>query len=312
MDDLFDVMSDAYLKTINQTGPDGLKSYAGFVRTKGGRYSLGTNEVTAKTVRLNNPSYGGFSDFQEIMQDINRIRFSQDPSKYAVTYGGLTETAANEYKLDPAVTKAMLRELQLSAGKKSKVSPFMIARSPIAREKADLGAVIIIPPQEFLQKYIKDEKGKPDWAKIKMIKANGISFIAPRQQWTNNFFQENELTPTEQILNAKSKIEYTHGNGAGKYTIEKVKNVPGVDYRMNYTGYWINEDGTVQEKSDYLPLQRSGNKLDATEETVYDMIQDIDAHNREMYQMFQRTNNTAALAKVKEHFKTPPVGGYKY
>jgi len=312
MEDLFDTMSDAYLKTINQTGDAGLKSYAGFVRTQGGRYSLGTNEVTAKKVILSNPSFGGFQDFQEIMADINRIRFSQDPSKYAVTYGGLTETAANDYKLDTSVTKAMLRELQMSAGSKSKTGAFMIARSAIAREKADLGAVIIIPPQAFLEKYIKDEEGKTDYEKIKMIKANGISFIAPRQQWTNNFFQENELTPTEQVLNAKGKIEFVHGEGAGRYTMEKVRNVPGVDYRISHSVKRIHEEGYVEELSDGLPLQKSGNKIDASESAIYDKLQEIALHNAQMVRQFQRQGNQAALTRIKTSFNKPPVGGYQY
>jgi hypothetical protein len=312
IDKMYKIMSESYLKTINQTGPEGLKSYAGFVKTKGGRYSLGTNEVTAKKVILSNPSFGGFQDFQEIMADINRIRFSQDPSKYAVTYGGLTETAAKDKTLDPSFTKAMLRELQMSAGKNSKEGSFMIARSAIAREKADLGAVIIIPSQEFLKKYIKTDAGAIDWAKIKEIKANGISFIAPRQQWTNNFFQENELTATEQILNAKGKIDYVHGQGAGRYTMEKIKNVPGVDYRISYSTKRINEYGDVEEMSDALPLMRSGNNIDNNESAIYDRLQEIAVHNAQMTKKFQREGNQEALAKIRKSFKIPPVGGYQY
>lgn len=312
MDNLYSGLSKAYLKIVNQTGPDGLLSYAGMHATAGGRFSLGSNDITGKKVLLSNPSWGGFKDFQEIMADINRIKFSQDPSKYAVSIGGLTKTAAEEHTLNPAEAKAMLRELQMSAGKKSKTPMFMIGRSPIAMENQDLAAMIVIPPQEFLEKYIKDSDGKTDWNRIKMIKKNGISFIAPKSQWTNSFFLENETTPTQQILNAKGRIEYKHGNKAGEYTIEKVRNVPGVDYRMDFVGYKINTDGTITTEKNYMLLQKSGNKIDASESAIYDAIQKINEDNLETFREMQRSGNTAAIKKVQQFFNTPSYMSYKY
>lgn len=312
MDNLFSGLSKAYLKVVNQTGPDGLLSYAGMAATPGGRFSLGSNDITGKKVLLSNPSWGGFKDFQEIMSDINRIKFSQDSSKYAVSIGGLTKTAAQENTLNASEAKAMLRELQMSAGKKSKTPMFMIGRSPIAMENQDLAAMIIVPPQEFLEKHIKDSDGKTDWNRIKMIKKNGISFIAPKSQWTNSFFLENEITPTQQILNAKGRIEYKHGNKAGEYTIEKVRNVPGVDYRMDFTGYKINMDGTITTEKNYMLLQKSGNKIDASESAIYDAIQKINEDNLETFREMQRSGNTAAIKKVQQFFNTPSYMSYKY
>ena len=312
MGDLYDGLSKAYLKTVNQTGPEGLQSYAGMAATAGGRFSLGSNDVTGKKVLLSNPSWGGFKDFQEMMGDINRIKFSQDPSKYAVSIGGLTKTAAEKNAFSPSEAKAMLRELQMSAGKKSKTPMFMIARSPIAMENQDLAAMIVIPPQEFLAKYIKDSDGKTDWDRIKMIKKNGISFIAPKSQWTNSFYLENETTPTQQILNAKGKIEYKHGNKAGEYTIEKLRNVPGVDYRMDFTGYKINMDGSITTEKDYMLLQKSGNKIDASEATIYDAIQKINEDNLETFKEMQRRGDAAAIKRVQQFFNTPTYMSYKY
>ena len=312
MGDLYDGLSKAYLKTVNQTGPDGLQSYAGMAATAGGRFSLGSNDITGKKVLLSNPSWGGFQDFQEIMSDINRIKFSQDPNKYVVSIGGLTKTAAEKNKLNPAEAKAMLRELQMSAGKKSKTPMFMIGRSPIAMENQDLAAMIVIPPQEFLAKYIKDSDGKTDWNRIKMIKKNGISFIAPKSQWTNSFFLENESTPTQQILNAKGRIEYKHGNKAGEYTIEKLRNVPGVDYRMDFTGYKINMDGSITTEKDYMLLQKSGNKIDSSESVIYDAIQKINEDNLETFKEMQRRGDTAAIKRVQQFFNTPTYMSYNY
>jgi len=246
------------------------------------------------------------------MEDINRIKFSQDPSKYAVSIGGLSKTAAEKNAFSPSEAKAILRELQMSAGKKSKTPMFIIGRSPIAMENQDLAAMVIVPPQSFLEKHIKDSDGKTDWEKIKMIKKNGISFIAPKSQWTNSFYLQNETTPTQQILNAQGKIHYEHGNKAGEYTIEKVRNVPGVDYRMDFMGYRINMDGSITTEKNYLLLQKSGNKIDDSEAEIYDAIQKINEDNLETFKEMQRRGDTAAIKKVQQFFNTPTYMSYKY
>jgi hypothetical protein len=312
MDDLYSGLSKAYTKVVNQTGPAGLQSYAGMAGAAGGRFSLGSNDITGKKVLLSNPAWGGFKDFQEIMQDINRIKFSQDPSKYAVSIGGLSKTAVEKNSFSPSEAKAILRELQMSAGKKSKTPMFIIGRSPIAMENQDLAAMVIVPPQSFLEKHIKDSDGKTDWNRIKMIKKNGISFIAPKSQWTNSFYLQNETTPTQQILNAQGRIQYQHGNKAGEYTIEKVKNVPGVDYRMDFMGYRINMDGSITTEKDYMLLQKSGNKIDDSEAVIYDAIQKINEDNLETFKEMQRRGDTAAIKKVQQFFNTPTYMSYKY
>jgi hypothetical protein len=313
---IFDQFTDAYVKTLHQTGADGLDSYEGIVATKGGRYALGSKDVTAKDVYLNKPGWGGFTAFQQGMADINRIRFNQDSSKYAVTYGGLSKLAAKDQALDPAEMKAMLREMQMSGGTKSKIPGFKIARSPVALENPNLRALIIVPPQSILEKYIKitegKDAGKVDWAKIRQIKMNGISFIAPKSSWTSDFINDNELTPTEQILNASGEMKYQHGNGAGEFTITKVKNVPGVDYATSYKGHWINEDGTIKTISKYTPFQRSGNKVDATQTEMFDLIQKINEHNLEQFKIFQQTGNKQAIANVHANYKQPSWSGFKY
>jgi hypothetical protein len=313
MDDLYSNLSKSYLKAVNRTGDGSLMSYSGYVRTNDGRFSLGSNQVTAKDVNLANPAWGGFRDFQEIMADINRISFSQDSSKYAVTIGGLTKNAAEDNALDAAEAKALLRELQLSAaGKKTKTGKFTIARSPIAMEDQNLAAMIVVPPQDFLAKYIKDDEGKPDWAKIKLIRQNGISFIAPKNQWTNNFYLQNEFTPTEQILNAKGKIEYTHGNKAGEYIIEKVKSVPGVDYSIKTVFNDLLPDGTINSVPKYTPFKKFGNNIDDNEASVYDRLQLQNEHNLKVYAEMQRRGDVAAIKKAQEFFRNPSYMSYKY
>ena len=309
--DIHDLLSESYLKIINKTGPEGLKSFKGYVRTADGRYAIGANEFTAKRVILSNPSYGGFQDFQEIMSDLNRIRFSQDPNKYAVTIAGITKAAVENNSFSPSEAKALLRELQFSAGKDSKTPPFIIARSSIALENQNLSAAVIIPPREILEKTIKDSDGKTDWARIKLIQKHGISFIAPKSQWTSEFMNANELTPVQQILNA-GPIKYKHGNKAGEFTLEKVSNVPGVDYRASFVFNQILSDGSIESVTDYIPLQKMGNTVDLARKKLYDDLQAINAYNLETFAAMQRRGDKAAIARVQQFFNTPTYMGYKY
>ena len=310
--ELYENLSGGYLTAVNQTGSEGLKSYRGIVRTPGGRYSLGAGDITVKDVILSNPSFGGFQDFQEIMSDIKRIRFSQDPNNYAVT-AGLGKTAT---ELPVSTVKNLLYELQMSAGTKNKTAAFQIGRSAAARENANLGAVIIRPPQAILEKYftiMEDGKKVPDWTTIAEINNNGINFIAPKNQWTNNFFLENESSPTEQILNASgASIKYTQGNGAGTFTMEKLTNVPGADYRVSYQGYALKPDGTTSEISDGLNIQRSGNKIEDSEDYVFNLLQEIDRNNQEVFKQIQKSGNKEALQNANKFFAIPVQGGYKY
>jgi hypothetical protein len=313
IEDLYDNLSEGYLKASNKTGPEQLMSYTGLVKTPGGRYALSSKDLVVKDVIMSKPGYGGFRDFQQAMQDISRIRFGQDNSKYAVTYGGTTKTAGEKYRLENVgKIKKLLDELKMSGGKKSDVK-FSIARAGMAMEDPNLRAFLIKPSKEILEKYFRTADGKS--ANVSVVNAilkNGISFIAPKSEWTNDFMLENELTPTEMILNATKKIDYVNGNGAGKYQIEKVEGVPGMDYRATYTTHTILEDGSVETLSTPTPLQRYGNNVDAAEERMRYDINEADLHNQKMYDLFQRTNDQAALAKVKEFFANPVKGGYQY
>jgi hypothetical protein len=85
-----------------------------------------------------------------------------------------------------------------------------------------------------------------------------------------------------------------------------------MDYRATYTTHTILEDGSVETLSTPTPLQRYGNNVDAAEERMRYDINEADLHNQKMYDLFQRTNDQAALAKVKEFFANPVKGGYQY
>jgi hypothetical protein len=306
MDDLFETLSDTRLKTFTSGKT---LSYKGPIRNLGdGKYGYAADKITALDVNLKNPSWGGFQDFHQVMSDINRINFSQDSKRYAVTVGGLTKTAATteEDKISPALAKTILNELRTSTGKKSKYGTFTMGRASVAREDQNTGALIIKPPREILEKYIrkKDDKSKVDYDKIEKIMQFGISFMAPKNEWTNDFFLENELTPTQQLLNAKP-IKYVSPYNAGKFEIKKQTNVPGVDYSLSMSANIILPDGRIDVQSNQLLLGKYGNNIDVQFATSLETLNKINAQNNKIYRELKAAGNTEAIQKIDAFFNKP-------
>jgi inorganic pyrophosphatase len=132
----------------------------------------------------------------------------------------------------------------------------------------------------------------------------GISFMAPKNEWTNDFFLENELTPTQQLLNAKP-IKYVSPYNAGKFEIKKQTNVPGVDYSMSSAYNYINEDGTVGTINKQLNLGKYGNNIDELMTEQYNMLNEINKINNQRYRALKAAGNTEAIQKIDAFFNKP-------
>lgn len=312
--DIYDKMSANYFKTVTTTGPEGLRSVAGYVKGTDGRYALSTKAVTTQVVNLAAPGTAGFQSFMETMGDLNRINFNNDPSKYKISYGGATLSSE---AADQTEAKQLVNSLLDSVRNGTKVAPFRIGSAQIGMENKNLGTMVIIPTKEWLEKNVKitegDDKGKPDYAKIDQIAKNGITFTAPRQEWSNNLFQGNRMTPTEQKIAMGGKIDYKDPNGAGSYSINKVTNMPGVDYALNYSIRQMDDNGKPIEDKYFVNYNRKGNKIDMAEKEMYNAILATTQSNLEKFREFHRNGNTEALNNAKKYFGyTPQMSGFSY
>ena len=311
---LYDQMSNNYFKTVTTTGPEGLKSAAGYLRGTDGRYALSTKAVTTQVVNLAAPGTPGFQSFMETMGDLNRINFNNDPSKYKISYGGATLSSD---AADQTEAKQLVNSLLDTVRNGTKTAPFRIGSAQIGMENKNLGTMVIIPTKEWLEKHVKitdgDDKGKPDYAKIKEISENGITFTAPRQEWSNTLFQGNRMTPTEQKIAMGGKINYKDPNGAGSYSINKVTNMPGVDYALNYSIRQMDDNGKPVEDKYFVNYNRKGNKIDMAEKEMYNAILMTTQSNLEKFREFHRNGNTEALNNAKKYFGyTPQMSGFSY
>ena len=61
-----------------------------------------------------------------------------------------------------------------------------------------------------------------------------------------------------------------------------------------------------------VSFQKSGNKIDDSQEEIYNMIQQIDEHNLAQFKRFQQTGNQKAIDNVHKYYKQPDWSGFKY
>jgi hypothetical protein len=128
--------------------------------------------------------------------------------------------------------------------------------------------------------------------------------MAPKNEWTNDFFLENELTPTQQLLNAKP-IKYVSPYNAGKFEIKKQTNVPGVDYSLSMSANVILPDGRIDVQSNQLLLGKYGNNIDVQFATSLETLNKINAQNNKIYRELKAAGNTEAIQKIDAFFNKP-------
>jgi hypothetical protein len=149
--------------------------------------------------------------------------------------------------------------------------------------------------------------------KIDQIFKNGISFIAPKGEWSNSFTESNRPTVAETILNRKGEITYTDPNGAGSYNITRVTDVPGVDYNINYTLIGMDNNGnkiTVPVVPQYM---QRGNNIDGAEDEIFSLILETTKNNLAIYRKFHQDGNQEAIANAQKNFGfTPKMAGFNY
>jgi hypothetical protein len=316
----FNDMSKGYMDVV--TSPDsevGLQSLVPIEGNARGRAAVAANS-TSRYVNMGIPQSPGFKSMVQGYNDILRINWNQSNDKYKISIGGTTKTAG---AWSPTLAKSLMTELLNSAREGSKNAPFRIRQTQVAMENRNLAAFIVYPTREFLDAHIKStvvdgarttDKTAIEQTINQMMK-HGISFIAPKQEWSNDFIKGNDLTATESLIHAKgpSGIKYKDPNGAGNYQITKATAVPGADYAINYTLRGLGPDGNPIEVPYTTYTQRRGNRIDDVELSIYHRILEVSNQNLQIFREFHRTNNQEAMANAQKHFGyTPKSSGFNY
>jgi hypothetical protein len=316
---LYNNLIKSYGDLVTDPNPEtGLTSVVPVVANpKTGRAAVAA-DTSSRMVNLSVPHAPGTKAFIETYADIMRINWNQDNTKYKVSINGLEKSDEAE---DADFAKALMGEYMSSLKSGGKSQPFKISQSQVALESRQLNSVTIFPTMDFLKKNITSvtvdgeiTTDKTEVAtKIDQIYKNGISFIAPKGEWSNSFTASNRPTVAETILNRKGEISYSDPSQSGSYNITKVDNVPGVDYNINYTLIGMDENGNKRVHT-FIPdyIQR-GNNIDAAEDDIYNRILAVANTNLQLYRKFHEQGNQEAIANANRNFGfTTKMTGFNY
>ena len=316
---LLQSMNDAYLGVATSPDSDiGLLSVVPVTTNARGKVALFADK-SFYNVNPSIPGSMGAKSFVETFNDIMKINWNQDPTQYKVSDEGSSITARS---MGADLAKSLLSELYNGFKPGSKVAPFRIEQSQIAMENRKLGAMTIYPTMEFLKEKVTsvyDPEAEAYTSDADAVKAqiqklynNGITFTAPRTEWTNSLFTGNVPTPTEQIINAKGKIEYNDINNAGSFVMEKV-DAAGADYRIAYKLRSLQADGSALDiPMDPMNMKR-GNNIDAAYQSIFSTISQMNQANLETYRTFHKQNNVDAMKNAEQNFGfTPSKTGFNF
>ena len=195
------------------------------------------------------------------------------------------------------------------------MDPIMIENSRIAMEDRNTNAITIFPSREFLEENVKsvpyqnydgetDDKASITKA-IDNIMDNGITFIAPKNEWSNEFITTNKETPLELALNVLGTIDYSHPNNSGSYTITKVDGVPGATHMGKWTITTLQPDGTIKKHEPRMlaaGINRNGSTIEDIQKMMYNTLQIADRTNQQLFKQFYEQGNTKAIQNAQEAF----------
>ena len=147
--------------------------------------------------------------------------------------------------------------------------------------------MLIMPNAEDLKSLVgtKNEPGIIDAETRNKILKNGISVIAPKEQFNNFLMKEGGITPAEAMINANGSYEYKNPGGAGSFKITKSGggyNVTGIVRQMDEnTG-----EVTYGEINRPANFGRYGNSIDAYIQNMQNQLITIGKQYDNTYRKF--------------------------
>lgn len=315
-----DVLDKAYAGIVYDPNKEtGLLTMINGIQSgPGGKASLGAM-FEDRYVNMQDPQSQGFRDFATIIEDLNRITFNQ-AGNYRVSVTGVQKTESDDegvfkHDLDPNMAVRLVESLfQKSIKAGDKGEPIKISNSRIAMEDRNTNSITIYPSRSFLEDNIKrvpytnyDGETDDKAAIVKVIDdimANGLTFIAPKNEWQNSFITTNKESPLELALNALGEISYDDPYNAGGYKIMKIDGVPGVTHEGVYTLKGLMPDGSVKSITKTLSygINRGGSTLETIQREMYNAIEQASLRNLQIYRDFYSKGKQAEMEKAESEF----------
>lgn len=224
----------------------------------GSEFALTSPEASGLTVFPNAYGTPNRNIWTETMSDINNLSRELTTGNAKISFNGLGKSASNNSQTGLAV----LSYLNSKMAGKDKPKNFEIYSAQIAAEDPKKGAMIVYPNSEDLDKLVGSEKnpGLITAAERNAILKNGISIVAPRNQFNNFLMKEGNVTPMEAIVNAGG-YTYKNPGGAGEFTVKRG------DSGYNITGF-VNQRNSNTGQMETAPINmisafgQYGNNID--------------------------------------------------
>jgi hypothetical protein len=259
---IYDELASSFVKTAK--GRE-IKSVYDSPHFKGtGLASTGINGLDVSMASPTTPGFKAYIDFME--KDMPRINLYDGKNK--VSFFGANKTGVSDTEglfsdeNDAAkVTELILEHYYKNIGKKD-VKPFFLGSRQIALEDKNTGAMIIKPDNQVLKELIEsDTQGLISKEVQQAILKNGISVISNKNNFSNDIFKGNEITPLEGMVNALEEITYVNPMGGGEVTV--AKNTTGSsDYNVYGVQYYMDKNGQKKAEKFTLPVLMYQNNID--------------------------------------------------
>lgn len=251
----------------------------------GSQFALQAQDATGLTVFPDAYGTPNRTIWTETMDDVNNMSRMLAGGDAKISFNGLQpKSSTNNTQVGLAVLNYLNAKM---ASKKDKPKNFDIYQAQIALEDPTKGAMIIKPNAEDLKGLVgtKDNPGLITAEERNAIIKNGISIIAPRNQFNNFLFKESTMTPMEAVVNAGG-YKYVHPGGAGYYNITRSSdggyNVSGKIFQRNTkTGEKEQTDLNV-----ISTFGQVGNNIDITDAQLKEYMNQIHLQNQQVYRNF--------------------------
>lgn len=254
IESLYKTLSKTYSQIVTSNDIKRYDVVGGTTSGAGGKAATYSIKGMSYEVRPKVPGAIGNGLFNESLSDINSNFNISEPSKYTATFGGIGK-AAIEGSIENDNTKR-IKTILNSIKTSGKYSNFDILHAAVAGEDANKSAMIFKVTPADLEPFVKTKKNQAgiiSESEYAMAIKYGLSFIAPKNTWTNFAAKNAKTGPVEGIINANGYYE-------GKNKIDpnfSYKITPNKDMPGGYTVYTkvrqLQEDGTWKTNDDYSP-----------------------------------------------------------
>jgi hypothetical protein len=213
--------------------------------------------------------------FHEFARDFRKIDFATS----GISFHGTSSTK------DTDAGKAMINAM-ISAmnDTKSKFKPFKMSSQAIAGGSGSKGAMILHPDAEWLQNYMKSEKGTAGLITAddyNAILTNGISVVSDSKNWTNGLYTSSYLDPLQSVVESNPN-GYEWNDPYGNYNMKIKKNTMGTgDYNIQRTYRLLNQEtGQYEEVSTLNNTSVIGNNLSNVQRGMFNESEEVRTYNQ--------------------------------